>query len=214
MSWRNLTLQFNQRSSYRDFEVPAVLYETPRDIQVEFIRGFADASATPSKADYEQFGRQAPKLQRIVLQVNHQNWKLPIQVCRLLQVHLQVPVQHILWGHPNLRDPKGRGAAWAKEHRIRIYADAFLRVGFHFPFKQRILEDLSQSNARSRKVQPHACNPLALHRVKVKKRHKDEKSKDLPEALRGRHFDTYYQICQQMGAQGQPSDQLVLIDEP
>jgi hypothetical protein len=214
MSWRNLTTLLKYRSSFHEFEVPAVIYQTPRDIQLEYIRGFADAAATPSNSDYEQYGAGSPKIHRIVLQVNHENWLLPIQLCRLLQVHLEVPVQHILWGHPNLRDSGNKGKAWAKEHRIRIYAENFLPVGFHFPFKQRILNAMAEINTDREHGPTHTCNPLARHRVKKKQKHKDEKSKSLPEALRGKHFNAYFQICQALGCtQGEPSDQLVTISE-
>jgi Rieske Fe-S protein len=57
-------------------------------------------------------------------------------------------------------------------------------------------------------------NPLAQHRVKGKVKHKDEKSKSLPLALRGKHFDAYFQICKALGCtQGTPSNQLVAISE-
>jgi hypothetical protein len=86
MSWRNLTTLFAGKNSFQEFEVPPVIFETPRDIQLEFMRGFADASATPSRSDYAQFGEGSPKFHRVVLQVQHDNWKLPVQICRLLQV--------------------------------------------------------------------------------------------------------------------------------
>jgi hypothetical protein len=214
MSWRNLTRLLQHRGSYREFEVPAIIYETPHDIQLEYMRGFADASATPSHSDYEQYGGSSPKFHRIVLQVNHENWLLPIQICRLLQVHLKVPVQHILWGHPNLRDSGNKGKQWAKEHRIRVFAEGFLPVGFHFPFKRQILEAMAEINRTQSHGPIHECNPLAQHRIKRKARHKGEKSKSLPETLRGKHFNAYFQICQALGCtQGTPSDQLVLISE-
>lgn len=214
MSWRNLTTLFAGKSSYQEFSVPSVLFEVPRDIQLEFVRGFADASATPSSADYAQFGSDSPKLHRIVLQIQHDNWMLPIHICRLLQVSLGVPVQHILWGHPNIRNPRGGGTQWAKEHRIRIYADNFLPVGFHFGFKQKILEEMAAHNRHfGAQVKHTPCNPLGRHRIKRKERHKDEKSKGLPHPLRGKHFDAYFQICQKLGCtQGNPSD-LVQISE-
>ncbi len=148
------------------------------------------------------------------MQVNHNNWALPIQICSLLQVHLNIPVQHILWGHPNLRDPKGKGAQWAKEHRIRIYAEDFLPVGFHFQFKQRILEVMAEWNKRQGTIGGRKCNPLAQHRLKKKPRHRDEKSGSLPAPLRGRHFDAYFEICTAIGCkQGEPSEQLIHISE-
>lgn len=161
-----------------------------------------------------QFGKKSPKFHRIVLPVQHDDWKLPIQVCRLLQVHLGVPVQHILWGHPNLRDPNRRGKQWAKEHRIRVYAEDFLPVGFHFRFKQEILEEMARWNKREGGAPSRACNPLARHRIKIKKKHKEEASKNLPDELRGKHFNAYFHICRALGCkQGEPSSQLVLLTE-
>jgi hypothetical protein len=214
MSWRNLTTLLKHRASYEEFEVPEILFETPRDIQLEYARGFADASATPTDADHVQFGSANPKFYRIVLQVNHNNWLLPIQMCRLLQVNLNVSVQHILWGHPNLRDSGNKGKQWAKEHRMRIYAEDFLPVGFHFPFKRRILEEMAGRNKKQGGAPGRSCNPLARHRVKRKIKHKDERSKNLPSSLRGKHFNAYFQICRALGCtQGQPSGQLVQISE-
>lgn len=214
MAWRNLTTLFRDKSSYQEFEVPTVLFEAPRQIQLEFMRGFADAAATPTRSDHVQFGKSSPKFHRTVLQVQHDNWKLPIQICRLLQGHLQVPVQHILWGHPNLRDPGRRGKQWAKEHRIRIYAEDFLPVGFHFGFKQQILEEMATRNRREGGAPSRPCNPLARHKIRKKKKHKDEKSGRLPKELKRKHFDAYFQICQALGCtQGKPTDKIILISE-
>ena len=206
MGWRNLTTQLRHKSSYLEFEkVPPIIFETPRDIQLEYLRGFADASATPLRSDYAQFG-DSPKLHRIVLQVNNANWALPTQICRMLQVNLRVPVQHILWGHPNLRDPSDKGKSWAKEHRIRIYAENFLPVGFHFPFKQKILDEMARINQEQGGGSIKVRNPLARRRVQKKQKHKDERSKKLPVQLRGKHFDAYFQICQALGcAAGKPA---------
>ena len=214
MSWRNLTTLFASKSSYQEFAIPPIMFEVPRDIQLEFVRGFADASATPTQADHAQFGADSPKLHRIVLQVQHENWTLPTQLCRLLQVKLGVPVQHILWGHPNIRNPKGGGSQWAKEHRIRIYADNFMPVGFHFGFKQRILEEMAKHNQKFKSQVKHTpCNPLGRHKVKHKEHHKDERSKKLPSALRGHHFDAYFEICQKLGCTQGSSSKLVQISD-
>jgi hypothetical protein len=214
MAWRNLTTLLNHKNSYEEFRVPPVLFEVPHDIQLEYIRGFADASATPTESDHVQFGSGSPKFQRIVLQVNHNNWMLPIEICRLLQMHLKVPVQHILWGHPNLRDPSMKGRQWAKEHRIRIYAEDFLPVGFQFSFKQKILSEMAALNRKQGGSPGRPCNPLAEHRIRKKRKHKDEKDLTLPEALRRRHFDAYFQICKALGCtQGKPTSELVSITE-
>jgi len=208
MSWRNLQLLCDSRSSYRDFQVPEVIRSAPRDIVREFVRGIADTSAEPSAVDHymEPEGRQ-----RIVIQFQHDNWLLPIQVCFLLQVRLGVKVQEILWGHPNIRAP--RGGAWAKEHRMRIFAEEFIPVGFSFPFKQRLFEELVKWNQERAPGSAKLCNPKARAVRSRKPRHQDERSDRLPCQVR-RHFNAAFKVCVALGCQqGRRSPQLTLIDE-
>lgn len=129
MSWRNLRLLCGNKFTYNEFCMPEGMFDMPEDIQREFIRGIADASASPSDADRDQIG-----LQRIVIQFQNLNWILPIQVCKLLQENLGMNVQHILWGHPNIRTSSQVDESWAKEHRLRIYAEDFVPIGFNFKY--------------------------------------------------------------------------------
>ncbi|MFZ2146938.1 MAG: hypothetical protein WAV28_06935 [Sedimentisphaerales bacterium] len=153
IGWRDLRYITGKKSDFRDFEVPQVIYESDSDIQKEFLRGIADTSCEPNYADADQSGRQ-----RIVIQVQFGNWLLPIQLCKLLQENLSIPVSHILWGHPNIRAPRG-DQPWAKETRIRIFAEAFVPIGFNFEYKQNIFEEMVKCNQSKVYSSPKPCNP-------------------------------------------------------
>ena len=106
IGWRDLRFLTANRVNYAEFEVPDILFHLGEEIATEFMKGFADASSDPNPADADSRDRLRPR-HRIVLQVQFGNWRLPVQICALLQTKLGVPVSHILWGHPNLRAPAG-----------------------------------------------------------------------------------------------------------
>lgn len=197
MFWRDIRLVTNQKSSYLEFEIPEVIYGAPRSVKREFLRGFADVAGSTRAANRDQRGKH-----RIYLDVLNQNWKLPVQLCHLLQDHLKVPVQTITYGHPNIRDPElkeynaGKHEAWAREHQVKIYADDFTGIGFYMPHKNEILKELSDFNKKNFKKSSF-CKPPKD--VRPKPRHPEEKSKKLPKELRGNHYGSYWQICLDLG---------------
>ena len=198
-SLRNLRQLCGTKTNHREFDIPRAIFGAAREIQQDFVRGFADASCNPFLSEGDGNDRHV-----IVLQVQHENWYLPVQMCRLLQVHVGVAVENILWGHPNLRGAEN----WAKEHRIRIYAENFAVIGFGFPYKQKILEAMIDSNRSQSNALHEGCNPLAKTAgSKPKPRRRDERHTSLPMCLRGKHFNAYFQICQALGCtQGTPPD--------
>jgi len=206
IGWRDLRFITARKSNYTEFEVPEIIFDSDELIQKEFLRGIADTSCEPSYADRDQGEHQ-----RIVIQVQFGNWILPVQLCKLLQGHLNIPVSNILWGHPNLRAPGG-GSGWAKETRIRIFAEAFEPIGFYFDYKQRIFEEMVRFNSERAYSRPKACNPKAKKLRGRKKHHEDESSERLPESLLGKHFNSYYKICVALGCkQGKRSPQRELF---
>ena len=210
MAWRNLINLFNQKQSYLEFLVPEVIFTAPIDIQKDFLRGIADSASSPSPADVGINGEQ-----RVVIECAHHNWNLPIQLCRLLQENLKIKVSHILWGHRNIRTPnKPNSKNWAKEHRLRIIANDFLPIGYNFDYKQKILEELAGWNIKKGLSQETKfCNPKVKKPRLKHPKHREEKSKDLPQCLR-RHFDAYFQICRALGCeQGKPSDQVEMFED-
>jgi len=209
VSWRNLRNLLSDRTGYLEFEIPPVIFDAPDDIQKEFLRGIADAASNPSKADAYLDGSQ-----RVVIEFQHGNWMLPVQVCRLLQEKQGIKVSHILWGHPNIRTPGMGGKGWAKEHRMRIFANDFAPIGYNFAYKQKMFEDLVKLNIKRKlAISTSYCNPKIKKIRAGKPKHKYEKDKALPKVLR-RHFDAYFQICKQLGCnQGIPCKQTEMFEE-
>ena len=192
--------------SYERFVLPDVIFHAPRDIQLALVRGIADCSADPSEKD-NAWGTS----QRVVLQFQYSNWKLPLQVCALLQQELGIKVQHILWGHPNIRSPGG-GHSWAKEHRMRIYAEEFRPVGFAFEYKQKVFEALADWNEKNPVARRQFCNPKMKAAPKAKGEHPDEHSNALPPEVRG-HFDGAFEVCRALGCEQGCKSQEELFEE-
>lgn len=203
MVWRNIVTIMQEKTNSYEFEVNPLIYEMPQAIQKCFVRGFADASSMPSEKDSDQIKRH-----RIVLQFPHDNWILPIQMCRLIQEYIELPVCHILWGHPSMN----RGL---REHRMRIFPENFLKIGYGFKFKQDILIALIDENKKNnRNIKQDLCNPRIKKITRRKKIDKSVYSDRLPEIVR-RHFNSYWKLCQACGCkQGKKMPQTELtLDE-
>ena len=146
ISWNFIKFLINgDRFSYRNFLIPNSIFQTNENNKKEFLRGLADVTAYVRNSNRDQSGRH-----RIYLEISNQNWYLPPQICHLSQ-SLEVPIQNINYGHPNLRDPKGKtkSIAWAKEHQIKIYAKDFLKIGFYISHKNEALQELAEDDEKN-----------------------------------------------------------------
>lgn len=191
--WRDLLLLLNNQTSFSHFQVPSVFFdpECPLDWKKEFIKGFADVAGN-IRSSNNYFKRHRVRLDVLNFPTN---WELPVQICTLLQEHINIPVQLITWGHPNL------GRQW-REHQINIFANSFLEVGFTFPHKQEILEEFAKWNNDN--LPPYNYSPCPG--IKPLKKSKDstsdeDNSEKLDTKLVGNHYDSYWQICRALGCQ-------------
>jgi len=200
MFLRNVKMLIKGKSSYYEFEVPEQIFESSNSIKKEFVRGFADVAGSARWANRNRWGKC-----RVYLDVlnSPSNWRLPVQICHLLQDHLGIPIDVIQWGHPNTRDPSlkeykaGRKDAWAREHQVKIFADDFEKIGFYMSHKQEILEELAEYNRNKGFAKANFCNPPK--RRKTKPKHPSENSEKLPPEIQGKHYDSYWQICADLG---------------
>ncbi len=192
MIWRNILLMTNEATSYPYFEIPPVFFEeaVPADWKREFVRGYADVAGNIREANRYVDGRHRVRLDVLNYSTN---WQVPVQLCTLLQEQLNVPVQLITWGHPNL----GRKF---REHQINIFAQPFLEIGFSFEYKQKILEEFAAWDTRNIKVSNYPACPGRRPVRKSKPTDPDENNAEkLPAALVGHHYDAYWQICKALG---------------
>ena len=186
--------------SYREFHVPEAIFNSKESIQREFVRGYVDVAGHVRKSNNYIDGRH-----RVYIDVLNENWHLPVELCTLLQDHLRVPVQTITWGHPNIRDPNlsdynaGRQRSWAREHQIKVFADVFMRVGFYISYKGEILEELGDYNKKNFPKRSAEFCPGPKRITDKKPQHPGENDPQLPDRIRGKHFDSYWQICEVMG---------------
>jgi hypothetical protein len=187
---------FKGASSFESFDIPDIFLkkETPNHLKLEFIRGYSDIAGNIRKSNnYRNLFHRT----RIDVLNHKSNWQVGVKLCHILQDHLNIPIQNITWGHPNL------GRAW-KEHQINIRADYFEQIGFTFEHKQRILLELAEWNRNNYKETPsYSCPCPGVRKIiKIKPKDPKEKSMDkLPNELHRKHFDSYWQICTALGCQ-------------
>jgi hypothetical protein len=196
IAWRNLRLHTQGKTHYGEFEIPQQVFDATADVQREFVRGIADVSGYIRQSN-NYFSRK----RRVYIEIPNANWKLPVQLCRLLQVNLSIPIQLIQWGHPNTREPFQirRGTSWAREHQLKIFAESFEPIGFYIEYKQKILEEFIADDRKRFPGDLHFCDPTpSLHNFRKKPRHPEEKNARIPKEAR-KHFDCYWQICTSMG---------------
>jgi hypothetical protein len=191
-TWQSLTAFFNGRDSFQNFMLPEDFFSAPRNLKLNFLRGFSDVAGFIRKSNYDRSKRY-----RVYLEIPNANWHLPIQICRLLQdPEIRVPVQTITWGHPNIR---GKGN-WAKEHQIKIYTEYFGKIGFTIDFKNEILEELANANISNFGFkQPSFCNPMNKKILKQRIYTDSVNSSNIHESIRGQHFNAFWQICTSLG---------------
>lgn len=191
-TWQALTSFFNGRDSFQNFMLPEDFFDAPKNLKLNFLRGFSDVAGFVRKSNYDRSGRY-----RVYLEIPNANWHLPIQICRLLQSpEISVPVQTITWGHPNIRGSDN----WAKEHQVKIYAEYFKTIGFTLDFKNEILDELAKANIiKFGFKKPSFCNPLAKRIPKEKIHAPNINSPKIHESIRGQHFNAFWQICISLG---------------
>jgi len=191
-TWQNIVSFFNHKQDFHYFNIPNYFYQAPTSVKKNFLQGFADVAGFIRKGNVDQSGRY-----RVYLEIPNKNWYLPVQICRILQMHdINIPVQTITWGHPNIRGESN----WAKEHQIKIYAEYFIEIGFLIDYKNQILKEFADANIikfgfKKRKF----CNPRKKVIRNLKPRNADEKSLILPKEIRGVHFNAYWEICCALG---------------
>ncbi|MDW8396012.1 MAG: hypothetical protein RMM31_07200 [Anaerolineae bacterium] len=204
LAWRNLRMLLGEATDYRSFQVPSLLAASALELIKEFVRGFADVAGNVRFANRYTDGRNRVRLDVL----NYiENWQLPVQLCQLLQDQLDIPVQLITWGHPNL----GRDF---REHQLNIFAVPFLKVGFSFRHKQLVLEELAKEDLQ--KYPQASYNPCPGQRRVRDPKPDDPREHDqqrLPQLLLHKHFNAYWEICRALGCPKRPKPpELPLLD--
>jgi len=203
MVWRNILLLLDKATSYPYFKVPPIFLkeDIPFDYKKEFIKGYSDVAGNIRLSNRYVDGRNRVRLDVLNYKTN---WVVPVQICEVLQRHLNIPVQLITWGHPNM----GRDF---REHQINIFAKSFLSVGFNFSHKQKLLEEFADQDGDKLPNADYKFCPGREKRMSVKKKDHDEgiyNENKLDPLLIGKHCDHYWQICKYLGYRQESMDVL------
>lgn len=133
IAWRDLRYLCSNGSDNSNFLLPESFFALPETLYKEFLRGFGDVAVTPSYAD-NAWGQQA----RIAFPVVHNNTEFAQQLLTIFE-QLDIAAQ-LLEGSASKRGGTRR------EHRIRLYAEEYEKVGFHFSHKNELLKILAEFN--------------------------------------------------------------------
>jgi hypothetical protein len=162
-----------------------------------FIQGLADVIGS-CRASHRHRSLASTIISFEILGVN---WNLPMQLCHLLY-SLKVPVDQILYNHPNMHAGSDPTAYWKKGHKVRVKAGDFRTVGYGLECKRIGLEALLKKEQQNRGTisvgelcpRPHRGYKLGPPKVN----HVDENSTELPSQVRG-HFIHFTDICRAQG---------------
>lgn len=157
----------------------------------KFISGLADVigSCRPTHR------HRTLKSTIISFEIIGQNWNLPFELCKLLY-DLKIPVNQILWHHPNMHAGVDSVAYWKKGHKVRVKAGDFEQIGYGMECKRLGLKRLIELEKQNRGfISKGSLCPNRTYRInRVKVVHIDEDSEELPEKVRG-HKIHYTHIC-------------------
>lgn len=205
---REIMRYIGNASTHANMRISPEVFGFTKDERVSFIRGFADVTGYIRRSNYFF---QEPQY-RVYFEIP-QNWELVVDFCNLLK-SVDIPVQNIDWGHPNMRDGglkkynEGKPDFWKKEHQVKVWAIEFEPIGFGVIHKQEALDYFAHEHEIFIEKQGDKQEKLnALHRYyweltdrkKVKPAHPGESDPFIPEEIRGEHFDSWKEIADKLG---------------
>lgn len=177
------------------------LFNMTTDERKELLRGMADVTGYIRKSNIA-FGQDG--CHRVYIEIPG-NWQLVIDIANMLK-SLDIPVQTIDFGHPNFRDSnlkkynEGKPYYWKKEHQVKIWANEFLPIGFNIEHKQKALEkyadELLEYLDENKTHKFYWEKPI---RKKEKPFHPMVEDECLPEAIRGKHFESWTELAKELG---------------
>lgn len=177
------------------------LFNMATDEKKELLRGIADVTGYIRKSNIA-YGQEG--WHRVYIEIPG-NWQFVIDIANMLKT-LDIPVQTIDFGHPNFRDSnltkynEGKPNYWKKEHQVKIWANEFLPIGFNIVHKQRALERYAEELLDYLDVnKTHQFYWEKSVRMRLKPSHPMENDSSLPEKIRGKHFNSWTQLAEELG---------------
>ena len=197
--------QFDPYTNYNSFEIPQIVHDLKLDLKKEYVSGIMDTAGFPKWANFSpaMFSKEKKDRARMYFQFVR-NWKLPVQFCNLLETEMDIPIDTIRWGHPNIDDSSRKsydetGYTMFREHQLKIFAENLDPIFHKFEYKRKILQELYNYNNSIGFQVNEPCTPPRSVRGRVAVYHPGENDPRFPSQIKGEHFDTFWQICWKMG---------------
>lgn len=203
---REILRYIGMATSHENIRISSEVFSFTEDERRQFIKGFADVTGYIRKSNYF-FNKE---MHRVYFEIP-QNWELVTDFCNLLK-SVDIPVQNIDWGHPNMRDGnlkkynEGKTDFWKKEHQVKVWANEYEQIGFAVIHKNEALETFADEQIifieqQNKKVSDvtHRYYWELVGKKKVKPIHPSENDEFIPEEIRGRHYDSWKEIAHDLG---------------
>jgi hypothetical protein len=177
-------------SSETILHVPLYLFsdETPLIYIKSFLQGVCDAaslSPSESSSSHDSSGKGVPRMD---IELPFSRWFIPVEITRLFQRKLKIPVVHVNWGHPNIRTPRGIGSWKNQNHQMRIYPQYFQELDFRLNFKKKeLVKFLKENKKRVKRTRFSPSQRTPKIKIKNCKKHEEDHI-DIPKCLRNLHF--------------------------
>ncbi len=214
-------------SSWKKFRIPSDIMNSSKDMKKEFMIGLADVTAHVRQSN-KAYGInydnrvyiEIPQNWYLVVDIANllKSLDIPIHVINWGHPNIR---------DPNLKDySKGNMNASFREHQVKIFAEEFLPVGFRITHKKQALIKLSNLNKKEWRAHiqnkiENAQNDQIKQKYKsklneldtnhhkfywntktpkkIKPPHPLEKDDRIPRKIRGKHFDSWKDICKKLG---------------
>ncbi len=204
---REIMRYIGHATSHENIRISQEVFSFTADERKQFIKGFADVTGYIRRSNYF-FNKE---MHRVYFEIP-QNWELVADFCNLLK-SVDIPVQNIDWGHPNMRDGnlkkynEGKSDFWKKEHQVKVWANEYEPIGFAVIHKNEALEEFADEQIlfieRQKKKSPsevtHRYYWELVGKRKIKPEHPGESDCFIPEKIRGNHYDSWKEIASDLG---------------
>lgn len=167
---------------YMHSTIPDTIFNRyDRELKEWFIRGLADTIAT-----IDRYISKDKPVYRIQFSVINNNRRLPVDLCLLLQKHLEIPVYYIGWAKIEELKGKKYERRGTRDHLVKVWVVNF-KDRFNFPLflnKQKHAE--------------------FLNALEISLKHKEAIQRLLSFCPRGRKMRNYMKLCLKIGCKQIP----------
>jgi hypothetical protein len=189
---------FKSKTGFDSFEIPEIMRDIDYESKIEFINGLMDTAGFFNSGSWmPRKGKKGYGVMRGYFQIVR-NWKMPINICDYLNENFKLNIQTIDWGHPNMRD-QAKIYAWAREHQVKFFPEKYDIFRPKLKHKREMFEELVNHNKKVDSDTEDSFGLSKINRGQIKPYHPEENSKKLPSELKGKHFDSSWQIALELG---------------